>query len=150
MKKITPFLWYDTQAEEAMNHYVSIFKNSKVLSVNRAGDKVMTVTFELDGQQFIGLNAGPMFKFTEAVSFIVNCETQEEVDQFWEKLSQGGEQGRCGWLKDKFGLSWQIVPSALSRLMSDPNPKKSRAVFDAMMKMNKIEISDLQRAYDQN
>lgn len=150
MKKITPFLWYDTQAEEAMNHYVSIFKNSKVLSVNRAGDKVMTVTFELDGQQFIGLNAGPQFKFTEAVSFLVNCETQEEVDQFWEKLSQGGEQGRCGWLKDKFGLSWQIVPSALSRLMSDPNPKKSRAVFDAMMKMNKIEISDLQRAYDQN
>ncbi|HKT51272.1 MAG TPA: VOC family protein [Candidatus Angelobacter sp.] len=150
MKKITPFLWFDTQAEEAMNHYVSIFKNSKVLNVNRAGGKVLTVTFELDGQQFIGLNAGPQFKFTEAVSFLVNCETQEEVDEFWEKLSQGGEKGRCGWLKDKFGLSWQIVPSALSRLMSDPNPKKSKAVFEAMMKMNKIEISDLQRAYDQN
>jgi predicted 3-demethylubiquinone-9 3-methyltransferase (glyoxalase superfamily) len=150
MKKITPFLWFDTQAEEAMNHYVSIFKNSQVLNVNRAGGKVMTVTFELDGQQFIGLNAGPMFKFTEAVSFLVNCESQEEVDEFWEKLSQGGEKGRCGWLKDKFGLSWQIVPSALSRLMSDPNPKKSKAVFDAMMKMNKIEIGDLQRAYDQN
>jgi predicted 3-demethylubiquinone-9 3-methyltransferase (glyoxalase superfamily) len=150
MKKITPFLWFDTQAEEAMNHYVSIFKNSKVLNVNRAGGKVLTVTFELDGQQFIGLNAGPQFKFTEAVSFLVNCETQEEVDDFWEKLSQGGEKGRCGWLKDKFGLSWQIVPSALSRLMSDPNPKKSKAVFEAMMKMNKIEISDLQRAYDQN
>jgi predicted 3-demethylubiquinone-9 3-methyltransferase (glyoxalase superfamily) len=150
MKKITPFLWFDTQAEEAMNHYVSIFKNSQVLNVNRAGGKVMTVTFELDGQQFIGLNAGPMFKFTEAVSFLVNCESQEEVDEFWEKLSQGGEKGRCGWLKDKFGLSWQIVPSALNRLMSDPNPKKSKAVFDAMMKMNKIEISDLQRAYDQN
>lgn len=150
MKKITPFLWFDTQAEEAMNHYVSIFKNSKVLNVNRAGGKVLTVTFELDGQQFIGLNAGPQFKFTEAVSFLVNCETQQEVDQFWEKLSQGGEKGRCGWLKDKFGLSWQIVPSALSRLMSDPNPKKSKAVFDAMMKMDKIEIRDLQRAYDQN
>lgn len=150
MKKITPFLWFDTQAEEAMNHYVAIFKNSKVLNVNRAGGKVLTVTFELDGQQFIGLNAGPQFKFTEAVSFLVNCETQEEVDDFWDKLSQGGEKGRCGWLKDKFGLSWQIVPSALSRLMSDPNPKKSKAVFEAMMKMNKIEISDLQRAYDQN
>lgn len=150
MKKITPFLWFDTQAEEAMNHYVSIFKNSKVLNVNRAGGKVLTVTFELDGQQFIGLNAGPQFKFTEAVSFLVNCESQEEVDEFWEKLSQGGEKGRCGWLKDKFGLSWQIVPSALSRLMSDPSPKKSKAVFEAMMKMNKIEISDLQRAYDQN
>jgi predicted 3-demethylubiquinone-9 3-methyltransferase (glyoxalase superfamily) len=150
MKKITPFLWFDTQAEEAMNHYVSIFKNSKVLNVNRAGGKVLTVTFELDGQQFIGLNAGPQFKFTEAISFLVNCETQEEVDDFWNKLSQGGEKGRCGWLKDKFGLSWQIVPSALSRLMSDPNPKKSKAVFEAMMKMNKIEISDLQRAYDQN
>lgn len=150
MKKITPFLWFDTQAEEAMNHYVSIFKNSKVLNVNRAGGKVLTVTFELDGQQFIGLNAGPQFKFTEAVSFLVNCETQEEVDDFWDKLSQGGEKGRCGWLKDKFGLSWQIVPSALSRLMSDPIPKKSKAVFEAMMKMNKIEISDLQRAYDQN
>jgi predicted 3-demethylubiquinone-9 3-methyltransferase (glyoxalase superfamily) len=150
MKKITPFLWFDTQAEEAMNLYVSIFKNSKVLNVNRAGGKVLTVTFELDGQQFIWLNAGPQFKFTEAVSFLVNCETQEEVDDFWDKLSQGGEKGRCGWLKDKFGLSWQIVPSALSRLMSDPNPKKSKAVFEAMMKMNKIEISDLQRAYDQN
>ena len=150
MKKITPFLWFDTQAEEAMNHYVSIFKNSKVLNVNRAGGKVLTVAFELDGQQFTGLNAGPQFKFTEAVSFLVTCETQEEVDQFWEKLSQGGERGRCGWLKDKFGLSWQIVPSALSRLMSDPNPKKSKAVFDAMMKMDKIEIRDLQRAYDQN
>ena len=150
MKKITPFSWFDTQAEEAMNHYVSIFKNSKVLNVNRAGGKVLTVTFELDGQQFIGLNAGPQFKFTEAISFLVNCETQEEVDGFWDKLSQGGEKGRCGWLKDKFGLSWQIVPSALSRLMSDPNPKKSKAVFEVMMKMNKIEISDLQRAYDQN
>lgn len=150
MKKITPFLWFDTQAEEAMNHYVSIFKNSKVLNINRAGDKVMTVTFELDGQQFIGLNAGPQFKFTEAVSFLVNCESQEEVDEFWEKLSQGGEQGRCGWLKDKFGLSWQIIPTALSKLMSGPSPTKSKAAFDAMMKMNKIEISDLQRAYDQN
>lgn len=150
MKRITPFLWFDTQAEEAMNHYVSIFKNSKVLNVHRAGDKVLTVTFELDGQQFIGLNAGPQFKFTEAVSFLVNCDTQEEVNEFWEKLSGGGQRGRCGWLKDKFGLSWQIVPTVLSRLMSDPDPKKSKAVFDAMMKMDKIEISDLQRAHDQN
>ena len=150
MKKITPFLWFDTQAEEAMNLYISIFKNSKVLNVNRAGGKVLTVTFELDGQQFIGLNAGPQFKFTEAVSFLVNCETQEEVDVFWEKLSQGGEKGRCGWLKDKFGLSWQIVPTALGRLMSDPNPQKSKAVFDSMMKMDKLDVAALQRAYDQS
>lgn len=149
MHKITPFLWFDDQAEEAMNHYVSIFKNSKVLSVNRVAGKVMMVTFELDGQRFMGLNAGPKFKFTEAISFFVDCETQGEVDELWEKLSAGGERGRCGWLKDKFGLSWQIIPAALGKLMNDPNPKKSQAVFQAMLKMDKIDVSALQRAYDQ-
>jgi predicted 3-demethylubiquinone-9 3-methyltransferase (glyoxalase superfamily) len=149
MKKITPFLWFDTQAEEAMNHYVSIFKNSKVLSINRVNGRVMTVTFELDGQEFMALNAGPLYKFTEAVSFFVNCETQEEVDELWEKLSAGGEKSRCGWLKDKFGLSWQIIPTALGKLMSDPDPQKSKAVFQAMLKMNKIEIAGLEQAYRQ-
>jgi predicted 3-demethylubiquinone-9 3-methyltransferase (glyoxalase superfamily) len=148
MKKITPFLWFDGHAEEAMNFYVSIFKNAKVLSVHRANGKVMSVTFELEGQQFMGLNAGPQFKFTEAVSFFVNCETQEEVDQLWEKLSAGGEKGRCGWIKDKFGLSWQIIPKALGKLMSDPDPRKSQAVMQAMLKMNKIIIEDLERAYE--
>ena len=147
MPTITPFLWFDSQAEEAMNYYLSIFKNSKVLSVNRADGKVLTVSFELEGQKFMALNGGPPFKFTEAISLFVNCETQEEVDELWEKLSQGGEKGRCGWLKDRFGLWWQIIPSALGKLMNDPNPKKSRAVFQAMMKMNKIVIKDLERAY---
>jgi len=148
MHKITPFLWFDHQAEEAMNYYVSIFKNSRILSVNRADGKVMSVTFELDGQPFMGLNAGPQFKFTEAISFFVNCETQEEVDEMWQKLSQGGEKSRCGWLKDKFGLSWQIIPAALGKLMHDPNPAKSKAVLNAMMKMDKIVIKDLQEAYN--
>lgn len=148
MKKIRPFLWFDDKAEEAMNHYVSIFKNAKVLSVSRADGKVMSVTFELEGQEFMGLNAGPLFKFTEAVSFFVNCETQKEVDELWEKLSAGGEKGRCGWLKDKYGLSWQIIPTALGRLMSDQDPKKAKALMQAMLKMNKIVIEDLQRAYD--
>jgi len=147
MPKIIPFLWFDHQAEEAMNHYVSIFKDSRILGVSRANGKVQSVTFELEGQEFIGLNAGPQFKFTEAISFFVNCETQEEIDELWEKLSQGGEKGRCGWLKDRFGLSWQIVPSALRKLMSDPDPEKSKAVFQAMLKMNKIVIEDLKRAY---
>jgi len=147
MHKITPFLWFDHEAEEAMNHYVSIFKNSKVLSVNRMGGRVMSVTFQLDGQRFMGLNAGPKFKFTEAISFFVDCETQAEVDELWEKLSAGGEKGRCGWLKDKFGLSWQVVPSALGKLMGDPDPQKSQAVLQAMLKMNKIEVSELERAY---
>ena len=149
MKKIRPFLWFDNQAEEAMNHYVSIFKNSKVLSVNRAQGRVMSVTFELEGEEFMGLNAGPKFKFTEAISFFVNCETQEEVDKLWEKLSAGGEKSRCGWLKDKFGLSWQIIPSALGKLMNDPDPQKSQAVVQAMLKMDKIEVKGLQRAYEQ-
>ncbi|HYY68384.1 MAG TPA: VOC family protein [Terriglobales bacterium] len=147
MSKITPFLWFDNQAEEAMNHYVSIFKNSRILNVGRANGKVLSVTFELEGQQFIALNGGPQFKFSEATSFFVNCETQEEIDELWEKLSQGGEKGRCGWLKDRFGLSWQIVPSALRKLTNDPDPEKAKAVFQAMLKMKKIVIEDLQRAY---
>jgi len=147
MPTITPFLWFDTQAEEAMNYYLSIFRNSKVLSVNRADGKVLTVTFELEGQKLMALNGGPHFKFTEAISLFVNCETQQEVDELWEKLSQGGEKGRCGWLKDRFGLWWQIIPSALGKLMNDPDPRKSQAVFQAMMKMNKIVIKDLERAY---
>ncbi len=121
MPKITPFLWFDNQAEEAMNYYVSIFKNSKILSVSRANGRVMSVTFELEGQEFMGLNAGPQFKFTEAISFFVNCETQVEVDELWEKLSEGGEKGRCGWLKDRFGLSWQIIPTALRNLLWVPD-----------------------------
>jgi predicted 3-demethylubiquinone-9 3-methyltransferase (glyoxalase superfamily) len=148
LQKITPFLWFDGQAEEAMNFYISIFKNGKVLNVNRANGQVMSVTFELEGQKFMGLNAGPQYRFTEAVSFFVSCETQEEVDELWEKLSLGGEPGRCGWLKDKYGLSWQIIPTALGKLMSDPDPAKSQAVVHAMLKMNKIVIEDLQKAYD--
>jgi len=148
MPKITPFLWFDGQAEEAMNFYISIFKNAKVLSVSRADGKVISVTFELEGQKFMGLNAGPQFTFTEAISLFVDCETQEEVDELWEKLSEGGSKGRCGWLKDKYGLSWQIIPTALGKLMSDPDPEKSKAVFQAMLKMNKIVIEDLKRAYE--
>jgi predicted 3-demethylubiquinone-9 3-methyltransferase (glyoxalase superfamily) len=148
MSKITPFLWFDGQAEEAMNFYISIFKSAKVLSVNRVDGKVMSVTFELEGQKFMGLNAGPQFKFTEAISLFVDCETQEEVDELWEKLSAGGEKSRCGWLKDKYGLSWQIIPTALGKAMSDPDPEKSKAVFQAMLKMNKIVIEDLKKVYD--
>jgi predicted 3-demethylubiquinone-9 3-methyltransferase (glyoxalase superfamily) len=149
VKKVTPFLWFDHQAEEAMNFYLSVFKNSKVLNVHRADGRVMTVTFELDGQQFIALNAGPHFKFNEAISFFINCETQDEVDLFWERLSEGGEKSQCGWLKDKWGLSWQVVPRALTKLMGDPDPVKAKAVLDAMLKMKKIVIGDLQAAYDQ-
>ena len=148
MPKITPFLWFDGQAEEAMNFYISIFKNAKVLSVNRANGKVMSVTFELEDQKLMGLNAGPQFKFTEAISLFVDCETQEEVDELWEKLSEGGEKSRCGWLKDKYGLSWQIIPTALGKLMNDPDPEKSKAVVQAMLKMSKIVIEDLKKAYD--
>jgi predicted 3-demethylubiquinone-9 3-methyltransferase (glyoxalase superfamily) len=145
---ITPFLWFDGRAEEAMNHYVSIFKDSKVLNVNRFNGQVLTVSFELEGQKFMALNAEPLFKFNEAISFFVNCETQDDVDELWEQLSADGEQSRCGWVKDKFGLWWQIVPKALSQLMSDPNPKKANAVMQEMLKMNKIVIKDLQRAHD--
>ncbi len=149
MHKITPFLWFDHEAEEAMNQYVSIFKNSKIVSVNRVGGRVLTLTAELDGQRVMALNGGPEFKFTEAFSFFVDCETQAEVDELWEKLSAGGQPGRCGWLKDKFGLWWQIIPSPLGKLMSDPDPRKSQAVFQAMLKMDKIDIAALQRAHDQ-
>ena len=148
MLRITPFLWFDTEAEEAMNHYMSIFKHSKVLSVSRANGKVMSVSFELEGQKIMALNAGPLFKFTEAISLFVSCETQEEVDELWAKLSEGGESGRCGWLKDKFGLSWQVVPTALPKLMNDPHPARSKAVVQAMLAMNKIVIDDLKNAYN--
>ena len=150
MKKITPFLWFDNQAEEAMNFYVSIFKNSKILSVAPGPNgTVMSATFELEGQEFMALNAGPQFKFTEAISFFVNCETQAEVDELWGKLTEGGEEGRCGWLKDKYGLSWQIIPSALSELMGDKDPVKAKRVMEAMLKMNKIETGLLKQAYEQ-
>lgn len=155
MPKIVPFLWFDEKAEEAVRFYTSIFKNSKVLSVSRYGDAgpgpkgtVMTVTFELDGQQFIALNGGPQFKFTEAVSFLVNCKTQAEVDELWERLSKGGEKGPCGWLKDKFGLSWQIVPTALGEMLQDKDPARSQRVMKAMLQMSKIDIEGLRRAYD--
>jgi predicted 3-demethylubiquinone-9 3-methyltransferase (glyoxalase superfamily) len=155
MQKINPFLWFDDKAEEAMNFYISIFENSKVLNVSRYGEAgpgpkgtVMVAKFQIDGQEFTALNGGPQFKFTEAISFVVNCKTQKEVDHFWEKLSEGGNESRCGWLKDKFGLSWQIVPSALGELMSDPDPEKSKRVMMAMLKMDKIIIADLQKAYD--
>lgn len=150
MQKITPFLWFDGNAEEAMNHYVSIFNNSKVLSVNRAGEggPVFSVTFQLDGQQFFALNGGPQFKFTEAISMFVNCETQEEVDELWGKLSAGGTESRCGWLKDKYGLSWQIIPSVLGQLLQDKDPEKAKRVMDAMLQMSKIDIKTLQLAYE--
>ena len=155
--KITPFLWFDTQAEEAANFYISVFKNSKLKEVTRFGDdvpgpkgQVMVVAFTLDGQDFIALNGGPMFKFTEAVSFVVDCQDQEEVDYYWNKLTEnGGEESMCGWLKDKFGLSWQIVPKRLNELMADPDPVKAGRVTQAMLQMRKIVIADLQRAYDQ-
>jgi predicted 3-demethylubiquinone-9 3-methyltransferase (glyoxalase superfamily) len=153
MQKIHPFLWFDNQAEEAMNFYVSIFKNSKIGKVVRYGDagpgpkgSAMTATFELEGQQFTALNGGPHFKFTEAISFVVDCKNQEEVDELWEKLSAGGQPGQCAWLKDKFGLSWQIVPSVLVELLSNPDPAKSKRVMEAMMKMTKIDIAKLKQA----
>ncbi len=156
MQKITPFLWFDDNAEEAVNFYTSVFKNSKVLSMNRLPEgtpgpagKVMTATFELEGQEFMALNGGPEYKFTEAISFFVNCETQAEVDELWEKLSEGGEKGPCGWLKDKFGVSWQIVPTALGEMLGDQDPKKAQNVMQAMLKMSKIDIAGLRRAYEQ-
>jgi predicted 3-demethylubiquinone-9 3-methyltransferase (glyoxalase superfamily) len=155
MQKITPFLWFDDQAEAAMHHYVSIFRNSKALGVTRYGDagpgpegSVMIASFELEGQRFTALNSGPHFKFTEAVSFVVSCETQEEVDEFWDRLSEGGQTQQCGWLKDKFGLSWQIVPTVLIELINDPDPEKSRRVTEAMLKMTKIDIAKLWQAYE--
>jgi len=148
MQKITTFLWFDDRAEEAANLYVSIFKNSRIVGVHRVDGKVLTVTFELEGQRFMGLNGGPLFKFTEAISLFVDCDGQQEVDELWAKLSAGGEPGRCGWLKDKFGVSWQIIPKALMKLMGDADPAKSQAVMQAMLKMNKIVVEDLQKAYD--
>ena len=156
MQKITPFLWFDGKAEEAINFYVSIFKNSKILSVARYGEAgpgpkgtVMTASFQLDGQEFVALNGGPQFKFTEAISFWVRCETQEEIDEMWEKLSAGGVKSRCGWLKDKYGLSWQVVPPILGEMLQDKDANKSQRVMAAMMQMDKIDISLLRKAYEQ-
>jgi len=156
MQKITPFLWFDDKAEEAANFYVSIFKNSKVSRVVRYGEAgpgqpgtVMVAEFELEGQAFVGLNAGPRFKFTEAISFVVNCETQDEVDYFWERLSSdGGEESMCGWLKDKYGLSWQVVPTVLTEMMLDKDPEKARRVTEAMLQMQKLDIAKLKQAFE--
>jgi predicted 3-demethylubiquinone-9 3-methyltransferase (glyoxalase superfamily) len=154
MQKITPFLWFDGRAEEAANFYVSIFKDSKIGKVNRYGDHgpgpkgtVMIATFQINGQDFIALNGGPQFKFTPAVSFVANCENQQEVDDLWEKLSEGGEKRQCGWLQDKFGISWQIVPTALPKLMSDPDREKTSRVMQALMQMTRIEINKLEDAF---
>ncbi len=156
MQKITPFLWFDNNAEEAMNFYMSIFKDSRVRTVSRYPEgtpgpvgSVMVAEFELHGQVFMALNGGPRFKFNESVSFMVHCDTQEEVDQLWEKLSAGGQKSQCGWLKDKFGLSWQIVPTILGQLLSDKDPAKTKRVAAALMQMSKIDGPALQRAYDQ-
>ena len=154
-QRITPSLWFDTEAEEAAAFYTSVFENSRIVNVThyteagpRPAGTVMTVEFELDGQRFIGINGGPDFKFDEAVSFLVNCETQDEIDYYWDRLSEGGEEGPCGWLKDRYGLSWQVTPTALLELTSDPDPAKSQAVMKAMLDMKKIDIADLRRAYD--
>jgi predicted 3-demethylubiquinone-9 3-methyltransferase (glyoxalase superfamily) len=154
MQRITPFLWFDTQAEQAAKFYCSVFKNSKILTTTRYGEagpgpkgSVMTVVFQLEGQDFIALNGGPQYKFTEAISLSVSCKTQQEVDSYWKQLSAGGEEGPCGWLKDKYGLSWQINPTILGELLSDPDPKKAQRVMEAMLKMKKIDIPTLQRAY---
>src|SRR6267142_883945 len=160
MQKITPFLWFDDKAEEAVNFYASIFKNSKICGVTRYDEagakasgrpkgKAMTVEFQLDGQEFVALNGGPQFKFTEAISFVVNCTTQEEVDYFWEKLSEGGQEVQCGWLKDKYGLSWQVVPTILVELLQDKDPAKAQRVMQAMLQMKKIDISKLKQAAEQ-
>jgi predicted 3-demethylubiquinone-9 3-methyltransferase (glyoxalase superfamily) len=155
-QKITPFLWFNDNAEEAMNFYVAIFKNSRILSVTRYGDAgpgpkgtVMAATFQLEGQEFYALNGGPQYKFTPAISLFVNCETQQEVNALWDKLLEGGREDQCGWLTDKFGLSWQIIPTILGRLLQDKDPKKSSSVMRAMLQMRKIDIEKLQQAYDQ-
>ena len=155
MQKITPFLWFDGKAEEAANFYTSIFKNSKIGRISRYGEAgpgpkgaAMSATFELDGQEFIALNGGPQFTFSPAISFFVNCETQEEVDEIWKKLCEGGKKNRCGWLQDKFGVSWQVIPTALGKLMSDPDPQKSARVMKAMLQMEKIDIRALQQAHE--
>jgi predicted 3-demethylubiquinone-9 3-methyltransferase (glyoxalase superfamily) len=155
MQKITPFLWFDNNAEEAIDFYVSVFKNSKVGNLTRYGDAgpgpagtVMIGTFQLAGQDFIALNGGPQFKFTEAISFSIDCETQEEVDEYWKKLTAGGEESMCGWLKDKFGLSWQVIPRQLGEMMGDKDPEKAKRVMNAMLQMKKIDIAVLKQAYD--
>jgi predicted 3-demethylubiquinone-9 3-methyltransferase (glyoxalase superfamily) len=159
MQKITPFLWFDDKAEEAVTFYTSIFKNSKIGKIARYGDAgaqvsgrpkgtVMTVAFQLEGQEFVALNGGPQFKFTEAISFVVNCQTQDELDEYWQKLSDGGQEVQCGWLKDKYGLSWQIVPTILGEMLSDPDPKKAERVMKAMLQMKKIDIKGLKQAYE--
>ena len=157
MQKITPFLWFDGKAEEAMHFYTSIFKNSKIGKVTRYGEAgpgpkgtVMSATFQLEGQEFLALNGGSQFKFTPAISFFVNCETQAEVDELWEKLSAGGARNRCGWLQDKYGLSWQIIPSVLGEMLGDKNPKKAQNVMNAMLQMEKIDIKRLKQAYEEN
>jgi len=156
MQKIVPFLWFDGNAEEAMNFYVSVFKNSKVLSVTRYGEAgpgpkgtVMSCTFQLEGQDFYALNGGPQFKFTPAISLFVNCETQQEIDALWKTLSAGGRADQCGWLQDKYGLSWQIIPTALGRMLGDKDAKKATAAMKAMLQMKKLDIKGLQQAYDQ-
>lgn len=159
MQKITAFLWFDDKAEEAVELYTSLFKNSRIVSIARYGEaseqaagrpkgSVMTIEFELAEQRFVALNGGPTFKFTEAISFLVDCRTQAEVDDLWEKLSEGGEKGRCGWLKDKFGVSWQIVPSVLGKMLGDKDSARANRVMQAMLQMTKIEIDELKRAYD--
>jgi len=159
-QKITPFLWFDDKAEEAAKFYTSIFKNSKIGNITRYDEEaagptgrpagsVMTVDFQLAGKEFVALNGGPMFKFTEAISFVVNCENQEEVDYFWSKLSAGGEESRCGWLKDKFDLSWQVVPTVLTEMLTDKDTAKAKRVMHAMLQMDKIDIAVLKKAYDQ-
>lgn len=154
MQKITPSLWFDGRAEEAMDFYVSIFKNSQIVGITRYGEvgpgaqgTVMTGRFLLDGQDFVALNGGPEFTFSPALSFVVNCETQEEVDEFWERLSEGGEKRQCGWLQDRFGMSWQIVPTVLIRMLNDPDPKRSESVMKAMLQMEKLDITTLKQAY---
>jgi predicted 3-demethylubiquinone-9 3-methyltransferase (glyoxalase superfamily) len=158
-QKITPFLWFDSQAEEAANFYVSIFKQSRIGAITRFDDEgskaagrpkgsIMTVEFELDGQKFTALNGGPLFKFTEAISLVVNCENQTEIDHFWDKLSAGGEEVQCGWLKDRFGVSWQVVPTILIELLQDKDPERSRRVMAAMLKMKKLDVDALRKAYD--
>ncbi len=161
MQKITPFLWFNDKAEEAVNFYVSIFKNSKILGISRYGEygsmasgmkngSVMTIMFQLNGQEFMALNGGPIFKFSEAISFLVNCETQKEIDEMWDKLSEGGEKGQCGWLKDKYGMSWQVTPTALGKMMQDKDSAKSEKAMKAMLQMGKIDIKALKQAYERN
>ena len=160
MQKITPFLWFDDNAEEAVNFYVSVFRNSRVVGVSRYGEagskssgrpkgSVMTVAFELEGQPFVALNGGPAFAFTPAISLVVNCETQKEIDELWEKLTDGGEEVECGWLKDRYGVSWQIVPAAIWEIIADPDPERADRVMQAVIRMKKLDIEGLKRAYEQ-